>query len=722
MACSGPAKITSDPDFVTADTVYVEVPVESSTFVPANVEAGRFDNGKMWTFDNPPLEYFAEEYGFQPDDAWFEKARLGSLRLPNCSASFVSPNGLVMTNHHCAREHLSAIEKTGEDFDENGFYASSLSEERRVEGLDLDQLIRIVDVTSEIKDAEASTETLAEKVDARTTTIESIEARLLEEEGGEKGDFQVEVIALYNGGQYSAYVFKVYDDVRMVMAPELALGYFGGDADNFTYPRYALDVSFLRVYADTGTPLYSPNYFPFSQSDLVEGDPVFLLGNPGSTNRQQTYSQLEHRRNHEEPFTIRLFESKIKAMSAFLVSHPEEAKEMDLKNTIFSLGNGLKAYTGQLKGLQDKVLMGRRKNTEDKFRNSIRNAPELQSEYGELHDQLASLQGEKAKTTPMLGAFVMNPDSEIYSNILLRAVMGYIYSFQKGAGVPEENLAGFKEQLIELKENHPEYEFQMIKSRLEDMQYYLGNDDPTLSQVLAGQTIEEAARAIVDQSALNSADSFGELLDGDFMSSEDPAIVFGRLVGPKFIEMQQAIGPLGATESDLAEKIAEARFKVEGKSAPPDASFSLRISDGRVKSYHYNGTKAPAFTTLFGLLDRAYSHEFAYPWNLPTRWTKAQGLDMSVPINFVSTADITGGSSGSPVLNQSLEVVGLAFDSNIEGLPGEFIYTDETARTVSVDARAIVEALDVVYDADRISAELLTGKMFKTEQEADQEK
>ncbi len=720
LACSSsPQLAMQEQDVPPPDTVFVEIPVLQTGLTPAVVDAGRFDNGKMWTFDNPPLEYFAEEYGFNPDETWFEKARLGSLRLPDCSASFVSPNGLVMTNHHCAREHVSAVEKSGEDLDGTGFFARSLEEERMVEGLTLDQLVEIRDVTERIKSAEAGAETLTERIDMRDLAIEELEADLTEEQGGADGAFEVEVISLYNGGQYSAYVFRVYTDVRLVMAPELALGYFGGDDDNFTYPRYALDVSFFRVYADTGTPLYSPQYFPFTQSELSEGDAVFLIGNPGSTNRQQTFSQLEYRREHEEPFTIRLFNSRIEPMSNFMDGHPAEAKKIDLKNTVFGLRNGLKAYTGHLKGLNNSEIMGRRMANEMELRDAISSSPELSSKYSGLFEELEALQKEKGELTPLLGAYVMNPSSNIYSNILMRGVMGYIYAFQKGAGVPEENLAGFREQLIELEENHPSYELELIKSRLAEMVYYLGENDGTVSQIIGSRNITDTARSIAEGSALANVEQFVELLDGDFLNSDDPAIQFAKLFGPKFVELQQALGPIGAKEDELSSKIAEARFEVYGKEFPPDASFSLRISDGRVKSYEYNGTRAPAFTTIYGLYDRAYSHQLEEPWDLPVLWRRNDAVDMSTPMNFVTTADITGGSSGSPVLNKDLEIVGIAFDSNIEGLPGEFIYTDESARTVSVDSRAIIEALDTVYDIDRIVWELLGGKMYKTEAEAD---
>ncbi|NNM32946.1 MAG: S46 family peptidase, partial [Gemmatimonadetes bacterium] len=249
------------------------------------VQAGPFDNGKMWTFDAPPRDYLSETYGFTPDDEWFERARLGAVRIPNCSASFVSPHGLLMTNHHCARDFVVQATADGENLLDDGFYATGLEEERAVEDFDVDQLVEIHDVTTEVETALDGVADPQARSTARDSITDAIAERLLQERGGEDGGYEVEIISLYNGGLYSAYVFRRHTDVKLVMAPELRMGYFGGDDDNFTYPRYALDMAFFRVYGDGGAPLETPEHFSWSESGVAEDDLIFIIGNPGSTSR-----------------------------------------------------------------------------------------------------------------------------------------------------------------------------------------------------------------------------------------------------------------------------------------------------------------------------------------------------------------------------------------------------------------------------------------------------
>lgn len=706
---------------VRVDTVIVEVPAPAMDLPGVDVtdvKAGRFDNGKMWTFDNPPLDYFKEAYNFEPDEAWFAKARLGALRIPGCSASFVSPYGLVMTNHHCARESVSQVSEEDEHLLDNGFYATSLDAERRIEDYYADQLISITDVTAEVDAALMGQETDAERVNARTETIEAIETRMAEEAGGEDAGITVEVIELYNGGQYSAYTFRRYNDVRLVAAPELQIGYFGGDPDNFTFPRYNLDFSFYRIY-ENDQPLETENHFAWSLDGVQEGDAVFLIGNPGSTSRLQTVAQLEYRRDYEEPYVLNLLESRVEAMQEFADAEPEMAEEMDLINTIFSLENAIKAYTGRLEGLQDPVLMARRMDTERQFREALAADSALQAQYGTLLEGMASIKAEMATLTGQIGAFNLNPESPVHATTLARAMYGYLYALQRSFGVPEENLADLKETLLTMDVNPPRLDIALTAAHFEDMVYYLGEDHPAVQAVLKGQTPEGAARMLVTNTAVLDNDAFEAML-ADFTNADDPAVAVGEALGQGLVALQPSIGPLAAQEGEVAARIARARFDVYGTVFPPDATFSLRISDGVVAAYAYNGTQSPIYTTFYGLYDRYYAHQKTFPWHLPERWIDPPAeFDLSTPVNFVSTNDIIGGNSGSPVLNTDLEVVGLAFDSNIEGLPGEFIYTDEVARTVSVDARGIIEALDVIYDADRIVEELLSGRLIPTEAEAD---
>ncbi|MEM6336098.1 MAG: S46 family peptidase [Bacteroidota bacterium] len=704
---------------VQTDTVFIEVPTAVAPGEDlSDVEAGRFDNGKMWTFDNPPIDYFQEAYGLEPDAAWFEKARTAALRIPGCSASFVSPNGLVMTNHHCAREHITAVSQDGENLLDNGFYAESLDQERRIEDYYADQLISITDVTEEV---EAAAEGADDPAGARDAAIDAITERMLTEAGGEDAGFEVEVISLYNGGQYSAYLFRRYDDVRLVAAPELQIGYYGGDPDNFTYPRYNLDYTFYRVYDENGQPLKPAANFSFTTAGVSDGDAVFVIGNPGSTSRLQTVAQLEFRRDFEEPFLLNLLETRVAAMEQVAEAEPEMAEEIDLINTVFSLKNAIKAYTGRLEGLENPVLMARRQDTESDLRERVAADTALSARYAGVFERIEELQGVKADYIDELGSYTLNPGSSLYSSTLVRGTFGYLYALQRQFGAPEESLAGLKETLMTLDVNPPALEEALITARFNDLILYLGEDHPTVQAALGGQTPADAAAALVANTAVLDSTAFAEMLPA-FMESDDPARAIGEVMGQGIITLQQGLSTAQAEEGELERQIARARFDVYGTSFPPDATFSLRIADGLVKPYEYNGTTAPEVTTFFGLYDRFHSHGQAFPWSLPERWqTPPASLDLSTPINFVSTNDIIGGNSGSPVVNGNLEVVGLAFDGNIESLPGEFIFTEETARTVSVDVRGILASLDHVYDADRIVQELLSGRLVESEADADEQ-
>ena len=323
------------------------------------VQAGPFDQGKMWTFEFPPTDYIEDTHGFRPDDAWFERARLGALRIPSCSASFVSPNGLVLTNHHCARDFVTQVSGEGEGLLDDGFRATDLADERPVEDFEADQLVEIVDVTEEVN---AAVDAVAadQRGEVRESLLEEIEARILEQRGGEDSGYAVEMISLYNGGRTSAYVFRRYTNVKLVMAPELQIGFFGGDPDNFTFPRYNLDFSLFRVYGDDGDPLATENYFPFDKDGLQEGDPIFIVGNPGSTHRLQTVAELEFRRDISDRYLLETFRRRMRVLDAFIQANPEVAEQHNLRNEYFSLSNSEEAYDGQIRGLEDPLIIARR--------------------------------------------------------------------------------------------------------------------------------------------------------------------------------------------------------------------------------------------------------------------------------------------------------------------------------------------------------------------------
>jgi len=684
------------------------------------VRAGPFDQGKMWTFENPPVQYLADTYGLRLDPAWFERARLGALRIPSCSASLVSPNGLVLTNHHCAREFVSQVTRPGETLLDDGFTAQNLADEREVEDFTADQLVEIVDVTDEVNrtlDALPADQ----RADRRESLLDEIEERILGQRGGEGSGYVVEMISLYNGGRTSAYVFRQYTNAKLVMAPELQIGFFGGDPDNFTYPRYNLDFSLFRLYGDDGRPLSTPNYFRVDDDGLKEGDPIFIVGNPGSTSRLQTVAELEFRRDVSDRGVLDLLRTRMAVLDAFIRAYPAEAEQRDLRNTYFSLSNSEKAYEGQVNGLEDPIILARRTDTDRSFQAAIDADPELRARYGTLIARMAELQDQKREQAPGFGAFLAMTSADLESATLHRALLAFQVVSARQNGAPAGAIQEVVDELLAVPQQHPQLNRTLMEARFRDFARYFGADSEVARAVLGGQTAEARAQAVFSGSALADSATAAAAVQGNTLTMQDPALAIVRAYLPAFIEFQQTAGSVFPEEGEIAAELGRARYEVYGTDVPPDATFSLRIADGLVTGYEYNGTVAPVFTTIYGIYDRHFSFPGRSDWALPEKWQgPPEGLDLSTPFNFVSTADIIGGNSGSPVLDQELEVVGVVFDGNIESLPGDYIYLPEKNRSVTVDVRAILEALDVIYDADRLVLELRTGRVVSTEREADQ--
>ena len=613
-------------------------PASAQQVDTGDVVAGRYDNGKMWTFDYPPVEHLRETYNFEPDAAWFEKARLGALRLPNCTASFVSPYGLVMTNNHCGRGPVAQVSEPGENLLDNGFTASSLDEERRVEGLYVDQLVAIEDVTDEIFAALEGMETDAEKAEARREAIQAATDRLTKESGGEETGFVVQVVNLYNGGRYSAYTFKRYGDLRLVMTPELQLGYFGGDSDNFTYPRYALDMTFFRVYED-GEPFEPEHFFKWSENGSTEGDVVFVIGNPGSTLRLETVAQLEFRRDVQEKAILALLDSRIKAMEGYFEENPSDA----LRNQIFGLKNSQKLYRGRVKGLNDPVIMAKRADTERRFADDLEarytNAvsADVPVPYLTLADDLARIQEQKREYAAEYGAFLsFQPGSALASATLQRAALAYLYLQQKQASVSAAVLEQLEAQILGLPVQDEELDRRLAEARIRDFVTYFGESDPGVQQMLDGDTIEHRAMHVLHHSDLADIQKLQAAFDDETLSMEDPAIAVVAPFMSRRREFQSAFAGLQAQESELNAQHGRARFEIYGTAIPPDATFSLRIADGVVSSYEYNGSLAPAYTTFHGLYNRYFSHESDLngtgEWSLPARWLNVpESFDRSTP-------------------------------------------------------------------------------------------
>ncbi|CUU00603.1 Peptidase S46 [Candidatus Kryptobacter tengchongensis] len=684
------------------------------------VTAGQFDNGKMWTFDYPPIDYFKKTYNFTPTSDWFERARLSALRLPGCSASFVSEDGLVMTNHHCARGALDAVNREGENLPETGFYAATLEEERKIPNHYVDQLIHIEDVTDEVQKAFEEGKTDEERVANRDRKIREIQQRYYESFKRLNPDdsIVVSVVTFYNGGKYSAYVYKRYTDVRLVYAPETSVAYFGGDPDNFTYPRYDLDVAFFRVYKN-GKPLKTNYYFPFSKTGVKEGDVVFVIGNPGRTNRLLTVAQLEFFRDVSYPYTLSMLDNLVKIYSDFIAKHPD--KKLKYQTRLFSFSNSQKAYTGRLAGLRDPYLMARKRDFEKKFKNAVLNNPQLKAKYSDLWGEIAKYQVEKRKLFPELQAYnFVGPARSVYFRIANDLV-----EYAEQMKLPEEKRAeSYKGERLKTtkarifpQEIEPELEKAILVYQLSYMKSVFGDRNQAFNELLKGQSPETAVDNLLSATILADKEKVTALLEGnpdDILKSNDPFISFVVKTRKQAQEIRDKYNSISSKESAKLQLLGRAIFDVYGTTIPPDATFTLRIADGVVKSYEYNGTIAPPVTTFYGLYDRHYSFNSTErtDWQLPERWKNPPStFDLSTPLNFVATNDIIGGNSGSPVVNKDLEVVGLIFDGNIESLPGDFIYVDEKNRAVAVDVRGIIEALKHIYNADRLVDELQYGRI-----------
>ncbi len=719
VAGCGPSKETATVATVTetAPSTEMEAPEpEPVTIIPAGydtVMAQRFDRGKMWTFENAPGDYFQSEYGFTPDEAWFQKARLGALRIPNCSASFVSPHGLVMTNHHCGRESISTVSKDGESLLDNGFYAESLDEERTVPDFYVEQLVKIEDVTDRVQNR------IREGGDTRgrnrDEAIEQMEEEMTTAAKRRDEDLLVEIAALYSGARYSAYTYRKFSDVRLVMAPELKLGFFGAAPDNFTYPRYTLDVTFFRVYGDDGEPITPAQHFSWDLEGSELGDPVFVVGNPGSTSRLSTVSQLEFARDYTLPGQLDILETRANILTSYIKQNPDTADAYNLRNTFFSIDNSVKNFRGQLRGLRDPYLIARRAKAEQALQDSIMAVDSLRGAYGNILREIEDLQRSKRVAAEKNTAFAAFSAPSLGSRILTRAVYGYFYDMLKRRGAGADRLQSIREDALTIKDWPAEVEEPFIVARLREIRDAFGPNDPTVRSIMADRTPEAIASSLVQNSALMDSTKFTDMLDASFLSSKDPAVPLIQAIAPLFLTTTQQLSDFGSTEETLNGRLARARFSVVGTQIPPDATFTLRIADGRVLGYDYNGTRANAYTNFYGLYDHYYSYGNAN-WNLPERWVNMpEDLDLDTPLNLVTTNDITGGNSGSPLLNEDLEVVGLIFDSNIEALPNEFLYTTEKARAISVDARGILEAIRDVYKADRIVEELVKGRLVESD-------
>jgi hypothetical protein len=660
--------------------------------------------GTMWTFDAPPLDYWRRTYNFTPDERWLDHVRLASVRLPNCSASFVSSRGLVLTNHHCGRECTAASSPPDSNYIQTGFAAKTLAEEKKCEGLYVDQLQSIDNVTSRVRSA-ITPGTPAAQAAERATVIAQIQT-----ECNQQTKLTCQVVTLYQGGMYSLYRYRRFNDLRLVMAPEGDIAFFGGDPDNFTFPRYDLDLTLLRVY-ENGQPYSPPDFLKWSTAGSVENDLVFVVGNPGSTGRLNTVAQMDFLRDVSYPTALASYKRSLDIYAE--LGARDTAAVRRYQNEVFGLANSAKAVTGYRAGLLDSTTMARKRAFEREFRARIAADPKLQAQYVGTWDAIAAAQQELATFNQQLRYQGFGGNSNLLG-IAAQIVRVATESSKpdverlppyRGNGINNIKAALGKEVPIDTA-----FERLALAAQLKAAKAELPANDPFLRVALGGRSPEAAADALVRGTRLGDVAVRTALLNGGtaaVAASTDPMIVLARGIDPLNRAVTARASQLNAIIATNAEEIGQALFAAYGTALPPDATFTLRISDGVVKGFPMNGTIAPYKTTFYGLYDRSASFDNKDPFKLPERWsTRRANLDLATPFDFVSTNDIIGGNSGSPVINRNAEVVGLVFDENIEALPNRFLFTSEVARTVSVHSRAITEALRKLYDGARIADEL----------------
>ena len=664
----------------------------------------------MWPFSNVPRAEIKKKYGFEVTDEWLKKVQLASVRFPNGSGSFVSADGLVLTNYHIVEDVVNSVSTPEKDLAKEGFVARTRAEEIKAPGMELNLVESSEEVTTRVNGVVKAGMSDPEAFSARTAEISAIESESTKATG-----LKSNVVTLYQGGQYHLYRYKKYTDVRLVFVPEFQAAFFGGDPDNFNFPRFNIDMALVRVY-ENDQPVHPESYFKWSKSGVKDGELVFVTGNPGSTSRLDTVAHLAELRDTSIPITLRLLERRETMLKKYMSMGAEQTRQAqdDLNN----IQNSLKVFRGQIAGLKDKTLMDTKMRDEAALRKSIAANPDREKMYGgawdaiaKAHQGLPSYIRERrifdsasgfnsvlfgyARTLVRLAAETAKPNAQRlpeYTDARRASLEGALFS-----------PAPIKEDLERLK----------LADSLGFMVELLGADHPLVKQVLDGKTPEVRANELIDGTKLKDPAVRKQLAEDAKAteSSTDPMIVLARLIDPKARELRKRYESevTGVERANYA-KIARARFETEGTKLYPDATFTLRLSYGAVKGYQENGKKIAPFTTLGGLYARSAQFKSEFPYNLPPRWIeKKSAVDLKTPFNFVTTNDIIGGNSGSPTINKNAELVGLIFDGNIQSLVGDFIYDESVNRAISVDSRAILEILRKVFDAGEIADELTKG-------------
>jgi len=665
----------------------------------------------MWTFDNVPRALIKQKYAFDITDQWLDRVRLASVRVGNGgSGSFVSPDGLLFTNQHVGRGQVSKLSTAEKNLVRDGFYAATRDEELRCPDLELNVLVSYEDVTGRVQGAVKPGSSDKEAADQRRAEMAVIEKACATATG-----LKCEVITLYSGGEYWLYRNKKYTDVRLVFAPEEQIAYFGGDYDNFTYPRWNFDITFFRAY-ENGVPAKTEHHLTWSANGAAEGELVFVPGYPGSTARLLTVAQLEYHRDLGNPLQKQVWTLRAEALARYA----KLGAEQDRRSSSGRLGlsNSLKRLVGQQDGLSNPRIFKKKEDDEAALRTRIAANPEWQKAYAPAFDQVAAAYAELPKYAKRLA----------FSNLTASGLAGMASTFVRLADewpkpsaqrLPEFADARLEGLRFSLQSTAPIYldlEEAQLTAWLDDVRSALGQDDPFVTAALGGQTPATLVKVVFAATKLHDVATRKALYEGGaaaIKASDDPLIALARRVEPVIRELRTwQETHVQSVETAAGTKIAQARFAVYGKTAYPDANFNLRLEYGTVLGYEEDTTLVPYKTTFHGLYERAAAFSEKPPFNLPARWRDGKSkLDLSIPYNFVYTADTIGGNSGSPVINRAGEICGINFDSNLQKLPNRYLFIDdaEGSRAVGVHSAGIIEGLAKLYGAEALVKEL-TGK------------
>ena len=673
----------------------------------------RADEG-MWTFDNPPLKLWKERYGFEPAPAWLERLRLATVRLAEVgtttgggSGSFVSPEGLIATNQHVGGAQIAKLSTPERDITKNGFYARTRADELKCPDYEVSVLASYEDVTARVQGAVKKGAAPAEANAQRQAEMAAIE-----KESAQKTGLGAQVVKLYSGGEYWLYRYKRYTDVRLVFAPEEQAAFFGGDYDNFTYPRYALDVTFFRVY-ENGRPARTENFLRWSKAGPKEGEFVVASGFPGSTDRLMTVAQLRYQRDAGNPLQMRVWSSRRDALERFAARGPEQARRAQSAKR--SLENSIKRLVGQQEGLSNPRSFARKEAEEKALREAVAARPELKREYEGAWDEIEAAYRDYPSMAKRIAFTILTPSrlGTVASNLVRRAEELKKPDAQRYAEFREGRLPALSISILSPAPFYADMEEAILAAWFAEARDALGPEDPFVRAVLNGSTPEEEAKRIIAGTKLADVSVRRALLEGGaeaIAKSDDPLIVLARKIEPVYRELREwEESHVKGVEASAGQRIALARFSVYGKSTYPDATTTLRVTYGTVRGYEEDTTLVPFKTTFYGLYDRAEGFGEKPPYDLPPRYREGKSkLELSTPFNFVYTADTIGGMSGSPVVNRDAEVVGLNFDSNIQKLPNRYWYVEDRdgGRALAVHSAAVLEALRKLYDAAPLVEEL----------------